>query len=462
MKKSIIILSLIGFALVIVLTGQNTNPNAKPAIAPKVQALLDSADTYQHRNLDSAIEFALCARELAAEHGYTEGEVLGLTKAAFDLTFRGEPVKMQEIYNQAIYKGRDLEDKSALLMTYFKMGDSYRSLHHFDKSYHFFHQGVDLIFSSPRHQTEKNLADLYQHLGYMLFYELKDSSVAISYLKKAKNLYKKIEEYPEYLDMYLNIGNSFRLNHDFTNAKLYFDSCKYLLKDNYHVLTDALYHKLLAALYLDNKNMALGIDYLKKSVNLYKQAKDKKQLGDVYTMIAYAYSNIGDYKQCVAYNMLARDSRASLGAITVLTSSMANLSGNYFTLGNYDKALAYADSAYRYAKQCDHKSYMNKGALQFYKIYKKIGQNDKALKYLELADSLKSELNKQRNPSYQLIESKIKLQNKEKLEQNKYQIEKTKQQLEYSVYISLLLLLIIVVFLLWIFKLKKNISTAVE
>ncbi len=456
MKKSVIILSLIGFLLVIVLTGQNNNPNAKPAIASEVEALLDSSDIYQHRYLDSAIEFALSARELASKHNYTEGEVLGLTKAALDLTFRGEPVKMQEIYNQAIFTGRDLDDKTPLVYTYFKIGDSYRSLYHFDKSYYYYQLGVDLIFANQLHQNEKNMAYLYQHLGYMLFYELKDSSVSIDYLKKAKNLYKSINQYPDYLDMFINIGESFRLNHDFANAKLYFDSCKTLLSANYHILTDAMYFKSMAALYLDNGNMAVGISYLNESIDLFKKAGDKKQLGDVYTMMAYAYSSFGDFDKCIKYNHLARESRASLGAITVLTSSMANLSGNYYQIGDYNKALNYADSALSYAKQCDHRYYIERGAMQFYRIFKKIGNDKKALQFLELADSIKNVLTKEKNPSFQLIESKIKLQNKERLEQNKQQIERTEQHLEYSLYISLLLMMIIAVFVLWIFKLKKT------
>ncbi len=456
MKKSIPIISVLGFIFILALTGQNTIPNTRPAIAKQVDALLDSADFYHHKSLDSALEFSLRARELASENNYIEGEVNGLTKAALNLTFKGEPVKMQEIYNQAIYSSRNLKDKSALINTYFAMGESFRSLHHFDKSYYYFQLGIDLIFENPNCQTDNNMAYLYKNLGYLLFYELRDSSVSIDYLRKAKDLYLNIGNNHEYLDMYLNIGNSYRLNNDFTNTRLYFDSCKALLNYNYDVLIDAMYNKLVGALYLDNHNMAIGIDYLNKSIELYNSVRDKKQLGDVYTMLAYAYSNMDDFERCIEYNMLARDSRASLGAITVLTSSMANLSGNYFNIGQYEKALLFADSAYIFASQCDHKFYMYKGALQFFRIYKKIGKTLEALNYLELADSINNILIAQKKPSYQLIESKIKLQNKESMENSKLKIEKTRNQLEYSIYISLFLLFVIILFVFWIFKLKRT------
>jgi tetratricopeptide (TPR) repeat protein len=317
---------------------------------------------------------------------------------------------------------------------------------------------MDLIFADLDNQTDETMASMYEQLGYLLFYELRDSAVSIGYLNKAKNLYQKLGNKEMFYDMFLNIGDAYRLNHDYGKARTYFDSCKALLAEDYDVLTDAKYYKLVGSLYLDHSNMAMGIDYLNKSVQLYESVRDKKQMGDVYTLLAYAYTNLEDKHKCIDYNILARDKRKEVGAITVLTSSMANLSGNYFNIEDYSTALLYADSALLYATQCEHKMYMHKAAQQFYRIYKKIADNNNALHYMELADSLNKLLLEQKNPTFQLIENKVRLQNRELLESSKAEISHTKTQLEYSIYISLLLLFVIVIFIFWIFKLKMSYS----
>jgi tetratricopeptide (TPR) repeat protein len=206
------------------------------------------------------------------------------------------------------------------------------------------------------------------------------------------------------------------------------------------------------------------LEYLKKAEKLFKQIKHNKNLADVYTMFAFVASNMNETQKCLDYNEKALALRKQLGHKILESSSYSNLANNFFKLELFPKAFQYQKNALKLALKSEHYYYSNKYAHALYKMYKERQKYDSSLYYLEIADSISKFIPTNLNNigSGNLIQNKIKLQNKEKLEQNKYQIEKTKQQLEYSVYISLLLLLIIVVFLLWIFKLKKNISTAVD
>lgn len=370
-EKSIIILSIIGLTLVLVLTGQNTHPNAKPAIATKVDLLLDSAEIWENRNLDSAVNFALCARELASKHNYTEGEVLGLSRAALCMTYMGEPMKMQEIYNQAIYTGRNLTNKSALIYNYFNMGISYRYLFQFEKSYYYYQQGMDLVFNDIEKQSEATLASMYSQLAYLLFRELNDSTVSIDFLNKAKDLFYKDGQMNNYLEMYIQIGDVYRYNRNHSMSRLFFDSTRILLEDHYDITVDATYNKLMAALLFDINSLAVGLDYLRKAETLFKEIQHYKNLADVYTMFAFVASGMGETNKCLDYNEKALALRKQLGHQILLSSSYSNLANNYFKLNQFEKAFDYQRTALSLALKSNHHDYSNKYAHSLYMMFKK-------------------------------------------------------------------------------------------
>ncbi len=445
--------------LVIALTGQNPGKIAKPEISIKVESLLDSAEFYTHKCLDTAVDFALSAREIASKHNYTEGEVKGLAKAAFILTFKGEPVKMQEIYNQAIYIGQNLTDKSALIDAYFKMGVSYRSLHQFDKSYYYYQQGMDLIFADLDNQTDETMASMYEQLGYLLFRELNDSTVSINFMHKSKDLFLKIGDTTNYLDCYNKIGDIYRYNRNNPLTRHYFDSTKFLLNKHYVKSVDATYNKLMAAWLFDSKNLAQGLEYLKKAEELFFEIRDLKELADVYTMFAFVASNMNEIDKCLDYNYKALELREHIGHSFLISSSLFNLANNYYKLNLYPKAFDFAERALKLALNAGHNFYSHKYAHSLYRMHKGNQDFNTSLIYLELADSLSSLLPRTDNiGSSKLIENKIRLQNRELLESSKAEISHTKTQLEYSIYISLLLLFVIVIFIFWIFKLKMSYS----
>ncbi len=459
MKKSIPILFVLGMILVLGLTSQSTITATRPAIAKQVDALLDSADFYHHKSLDSALEFSLRARELASENNYIEGEVNGLAKAALTLTFKGEPVKMQEIYNQAIYTSRNLKDKSALINTYFAMGISYRTLFHFDQSYFYYQQAMDLVFDDLENQSDAIMAKMYDQLAYLLFRELNDSTVSIEFMNKSKDLYLKDGNFEYYVDMFIKIGDVFRYNRHNSMARFYFDSTRILLQTHYFPLVDANYNKLMAALLFDLKNLAQGLEHLKKAEQLFIQVQDNKNLADVYTMFAFVASKMNETEKCLDYNYKALRLRQELGHKILISSSYSNLASNFFKLNKEKLAFQYQKKALSLALSASHYYYSHKYAHSLYRMYKDIQQFDSSLVYLEIADSLsvllpRSSMNN--IGSSNLIESKIKLQNKESIENSKLKMENTRNQLEYSIYISLFLLFIIILFVFWIFKLKKN------
>ncbi len=431
--------------------------------AEGIDSLLQLSLKYQNINLDSAVSFALKAKEMAYEMEKRELEIEAINLLATAFAYKGEITKFEELSTHSLFlcKKYKLNDKKifALLDQSFR----YRELHQTSRTIRKIQIATNEVQLLPKEERILFYPELYEAIGYLLYYELKDSIVSLEYLHKAHNYFLQRGDTNNYNNLFLHMGEIFRLNGRSDRAANYYMHAKEAAIESQDSNILGKYYRLKSATYLDRDNVARALQLLREAEVIFTNLNNIKQLSDLYSMFAYAYSYVEDNRMSLEYNSKSLQLRKQLGNVSLVASSYINVANSYNKLGIPDSSLLFVKKAYNICTKIGHNFYLQKSLKKLSELYSEQGNKKSAYFYLSQYQKLRDSLENTRTSLFSLLEEKIRYSMLEtdmyerdrnsELELNNYTL---RMYLYISIFVILLLSIIAIRLYLNIKKAKRH------
>ena len=282
-------------------------------------------------------------------------------------------------------------------------------------------------------------------------YQSNDKYVdAYNYYLKAKKAYLGIDSLDRAMDINDDIYSMISAQDNPTDAyKKYLDEfIAYAKKTKDPLKLARMYAILGNEAYTENKPKE-SLENFKKALALFKDKKKDKKITRLYSNIATIYNeSLHLHDSALYYLNIQLPEIKDHGTLMDLCYNYVNQAASYHYMGEYDKAIDYLKMADNLPLK-DHKTKINQFLYEFlYKNYEAKGDYKNAYKYLQLNKLHSDSINiAKQNIAISDIHTKYKTKEKE-LENTVLKTElKTNRILMYSV-IVLLLAIIIIAFLM--------------
>lgn len=250
-----------------------------------------------------------------------------------------------------------------------------------------------------------------------------DMKKALSFYNRSLKMAQKIGLERQIATCYQNLSSIYDLQEDYTKAlSLSYKSLaiKEKIKD---IAGAGRSHNNIAYVFTVTKNYDSSIYHYKKSASLFKELGDKKNYGLVLNNIGYEYLQKDQLDSASYYFDYTLGILNDKNDKQVLIYSYLNLSEVYFRQNHFSKALIFAEKAEKLAKQQGTLIDQRNVYSTLYKIYKAIGQFEKALQthenYVQAKDSITNDENKaevyRQEIKHENDKKIIQLKNKQKL-----------------------------------------------
>ncbi|MEI6173947.1 MAG: histidine kinase dimerization/phosphoacceptor domain -containing protein [Bacteroidota bacterium] len=126
---------------------------------------------------------------------------------------------------------------------------------------------------------------------------------------------------------------------------------------------------------------------------------DNNLMGTVYTRMAHIYSEKNDHLTSLNYNRRALAKRQQIHSASGVSSSLINISGDFFHLGQLDSGRFYNDLGMRIAIQNNWRNYIENGYRHLYQYYLTHGNYEEALTYYHLYSAESERISQERSKS---------------------------------------------------------------
>jgi PAS domain S-box-containing protein len=235
------------------------------------------------------------------------------------------------------------------------------------------------------------------HIG-ILNRTLANYDKALYFFQKGLNLAKKAknpEQTGKFLEnvgiTYQSLGNYIESMHLFLEAQ-----AAYRQSGDRNNEFNMLNH--IGSIYLDQENYDLALPYYK---DLIKKADTGNciLMSSLYTRIGHIYFQKKDYLNSLNYNKKALSARQRIRVQIDVTSSLINIGGDFYMLGNADSGKFYFDKGLRLALHYDRKNLVENAYRHLYRYYLNIGDYKLALENYRKFVSVDSILKQERNNS---------------------------------------------------------------
>ena len=294
----------------------------------------------------------------------------------------GDTEHSQEIVKAILPKARANSQKADL---YYVRALNYRHMGEYEKSIEDCFKVIELNKSI---NNKKALAVTYNVLAD-IYREMKNYEKALGYSRKALELAREIHNFQLEMNIYANIGVYYR----------------------------AL-GKIDSALYFYN----LGVELARKHNRLQSVAQNLLNMGNIYL------DEYHNYVEAEKYFYRSLDICYDSGIKYGIYLNWFNLGNNYWRMGAYPKAENAYDSALAYVEKLKMPPEEARVQENYYKLYKKTGDYQKALEHYEKFNDIRREMDlEQSKKEIEELQLKYDVAVKDKeIERinNKYKIQK--------------------------------------
>ena len=194
--------------------------------------------------------------------------------------------------------------------------------------------------------NELGIAAIEANIG-MLYDELEDYDLALSYYKNAINILKKHEKVPKMAGILSNIGVTFRKKSEPDSAlKYYFESLELRISNNDQKGISGLYNNIALVYYrhFDQKERALN--YYQKAVEIKKVVGDLSGLSRTYLNMGNIYHEGGQLDQGIEYYTKSLALADSSESRKLMADVLKELSDSESKKKNFAKSLKYLNRYY--------------------------------------------------------------------------------------------------------------------
>lgn len=144
--------------------------------------------------------------------------------------------------------------------------------------------------------------------------------------------------------------------------------------------------------YQDQGDFSTSLVFFEKSILLYKDTHQNKNIGDCYSYIATSYYYQGEYTKALFFFDKSKEFYSKIGYKRGISSILNNMGGVHYYLGNYPKALELYKKAVIIQEEIGDKKITAATTQNIGGIYSKLKEYTNAMKYYEKANSIYQKL----------------------------------------------------------------------
>lgn len=373
-----------------------------PKDSTHINLLLNLTRVYRYHDNERLFDIAQKVLEYSNDINYNYGTIKGLEAIGSYYYDKGDRKKSMPLFKEALQISKDINDVESEVSILNTLAQNYSFEGNYAEALNLNLKGIDL---AKQMDNQKMLSILNE-----------------------------------------NIAGLYADQKDFKNALMFYDTVQKINRRVGNEVIDAETQSNMASLYRDAKDYKNAIFNINRSINTFEKNK-------IYDWLAYAYEVKGDiyldqgkYQWALYWydqsNMLFKDEIEDNRIKIQLMNGMAKV---YFGLEKDSLSLVHAKKGLEISKKIKSLQGQIDCSETLYKIYKKKGDSQEALAYLEtfktLSDSLFKDKNKQ---SLSLLETKLEYEQekKELIEANQVALAKQRNYIYFSVIILLILSII--------------------
>ncbi len=270
---------------------------------------------------------------------------------------------------------------------YYYQGDATKALEFYNKSLKL---RQEINFKEGIGEALNNIAFIHQTNGNI--------NLALDYFLKAIKIFEDIKDKKSESYLLNNIAFLYQGQGDTVKALESYLKCLDIAKqlDDKKGISGA--YNNLSLIYQGKGNTDKALDYAEKSLAIRESIADKKGIAAALTNIGTCYELIadkktGDYNKPLQYYLKALEIREKLGDKSAITRTYNNLASVYFKQKKYPKALQYAEDGFRLSQELGFPQQIGAASKILYKLYKELGQSQKALEMHELFIHMRDSIN---------------------------------------------------------------------
>ncbi|MDQ3046955.1 MAG: tetratricopeptide repeat protein [Bacteroidota bacterium] len=153
----------------------------------------------------------------------------------------------------------------------------------------------------------------------------------------------------------------------------------------------------MGVIYMNLEDFPKALEYNKKSLGLYEELNDKKGIAASYDNIGQIYSSLNEYTKAVEFQYKGLELLKELNDKHGISTLMSSLSQTFLKQNKTEQALEMATKAKAIAIESEDIQAEKEAASMLYEIYKKMGNDSKALLNYERFISLRDTIFKEEN-----------------------------------------------------------------
>ena len=232
----------------------------------------------------------------------------------------------------------------------------------------------------------------------VIFWKLKNNDASLSYYDKSLKMAIKSKDLPMQGYIRSLIGATYQQMGNYPRAMIFYNQALADYRNAGKTNQDKNVHVNIGALLLDQKRYDEAFDYYNWILK-NRDTTDGHMLGTIYTCIGHVYSQHKDYKNALKYDLKALDIRQQIQSPGSLNSSLINVAGDFYLLGQADSGKYYMDRGLQMALQNGWTNLLENGYRHLYQYYLKCGAYKEALSYYHLYMSESEKISRERNKS---------------------------------------------------------------
>lgn len=216
-------------------------------------------------------------------------------------------------------------------------------------------------------------------------------------IQKRKEIYKKVlEAYQklalekQQIELLIELGNTYRVSGDYSNAIKYLNECLTLTLKTNCIRFQGRTLASLAIIYKQQGNYKEAINYAQRGLELSEQIFDTQATSYETNTLGTTYLSLGEYEKAVRYFEKTQSADEQMLNSDYIAVGCNNIGVAYRQMKQYEKAINYLNKAFSIAKT--NNSLEEQGAFlaNIAKTYQFMGNDEKAIDhYIKALEILK-------------------------------------------------------------------------
>ncbi len=367
-----------------------------------------------------------------------EGLAMAYSNLAGEYTDSGNMDSSMIYYNKSIEVYKKINNHDGVATVYNNIGDYYDKIGNKKEAIVNYNKALEVI---KKGNNKRSLAYIQQNLG-ISYGEVGNVEVGLKFLFSAVQLFQELEDKKGQYFALSNIGGIYYRAKDYVNAEKYFQESADAAGEIEFTSGMATSYYRLGNIESKKDDPAKAYSYFSKAIELCKKIEKHRTLADVYNSLGELYKNQKASDSSEYFYNEALKTAEPIKYNLARSTALIALSDLFFSKGKVNDAQKLAENGFALTKELGNIVEQKNASNLLYKIYKQLGNSNKALEmheyYKKMEDSLKSEevqkaiIRSQIHQEYLTLKARDSLNNIQKDSAHERSISEKEEQLNYA------------------------------